>query len=134
MSLVDKVNEKNCYWKLLGIKLLEAKKGYAKMVIPITDKLFQAWGRVHGGVTASLIDSAVAASLICSLSAEETSTTIEMKINYLAPVMSDGKLFAESNIIKHGKTIAVGTVNVTDNKGKLIAIGTATYMIMRKKP
>lgn len=131
MSLIEKVNKNNPYWNLLGIRLLELDKGYAKMAMPVKEELFQRLGTVHGGATASLIDSAVAASLITSLAKSETTTTIEMKINYLAPIIS-GELYAECKIIKHGRTIAVGSVNVINTEGQLVAIATATYMIIRR--
>jgi uncharacterized protein (TIGR00369 family) len=56
-------------------------------------------------------------------------TTVEIKVNYLAPVQK-GRLKAEGRCIKIGKTLALGEALVRDDEGKLIAHGTSTMMVL----
>ena len=56
-------------------------------------------------------------------------TTVEIKVNFLAPV-NKGKLVAKGRCIKIGKTLALGDATIYDAKGNLIAHGTATMMIV----
>jgi uncharacterized protein (TIGR00369 family) len=56
-------------------------------------------------------------------------TTVEIKVNYLAPVQK-GKLMVMGRCIKMGKTIALGEALVRDEGEKLIAHGTATMMVV----
>jgi len=59
----------------------------------------------------------------------ERVTTVEMKINFLAAV-TDGELIGESRILQKGKQLALADMEVKDGKGKLVAKGLATYMIL----
>jgi acyl-CoA thioesterase len=63
------------------------------------------------------------------LSPQEHITTVEMKLNFLAPAKL-GALRTRAKILHKGKRIAVGDAEVLDESGKLIAKGTATYMIL----
>ena len=56
-------------------------------------------------------------------------TTIEMKINYIR-AFDDGEIIAEAKIVHKGKTTAVGEVEVRDDKSRLVATASATYLIL----
>lgn len=122
---------KNPYWELLGMKVEKMEYGRAKLIMPVDEKLFQAFGVVHGGAVSSLIDSAVAVALRPMVDRGTRTATIELKVNYLAPI-TEGTLFAEARIVQKGGKIAVGLVEVY-NGNKLAAIGLATYRIMSQQ-
>ncbi len=123
-------NRPSPYWKLLGMELIENGPGYARLRLPVREEIRQRFGVVHGGAIASLVDAAAGVALFNGISPEEDSvSTVEMKVNYLAPVR-EGEITAEARIVKQGRTIAVGMVEVKDAGGNLAAIGTATYMIL----
>jgi len=124
-ELINEINE--CpYYKLLGMHIEYADKGYARLNMRAKDDLFHPGGIVHGGAIASIADSAVAIALITYGSTKIA--TIELKINYLLPV-DKGELIAEANIVFKGNQIAVGDVEVKDQEDKLIAKGIATYIV-----
>jgi len=56
-------------------------------------------------------------------------TTVEMKVNYLAPVQK-GKLVAKGRCIKIGKTLALGEAYINSAEGNLLAHGTSTMMVV----
>lgn len=85
-------------------------------------------GTLHGGVTATLVDAAAGVAILGRLGGRPA-TTVELKVNYLRPV-SEGKVHARARIVKMGKTLAFATVDVKDNHGRLIAAGSATYMLL----
>jgi len=119
------------YWELLGMEFLDHGPGYARLRLFVKEEILQSFRVVHGGAIASLVDTAVGVALIHGITPEEESvSTVEMKVNYLAPVYK-GELIAEAKIVKQGRTIAVGTAEVKDASGNLVAIGTVTYMIIR---
>lgn len=115
------------YYRLLGMTVIAMGDGYARLEMPVEEKLLQIYGGVHGGATASLADSAVAVALISASSPDEKAFTVELKLNYLAPV-SQGHLVAEARLFHRGRTIAAGEVEVRNGDGRLIAKGLATYM------
>lgn len=118
------------YYQLLGMRVEVMGEGYARLVMPVQEKLLQIYGGVHGGATASLADSAVAVALISTNAPDEKAFTVELKLNYLAPV-SQGRLTAEARLFHRGRTIAAGEVDVRNDHGQLIAKGIATYMPVR---
>ncbi len=115
------------YYRLLGMRVVAMGDGHARLELPVEEKLLQIYGGVHGGATASLADSAVAVALISASTPNERAFTVELKLNFLAPV-SIGRLTADARLFHRGRNIAAGEVDVRDDQGRLIAKGIATYM------
>jgi uncharacterized protein (TIGR00369 family) len=118
------------YYELLGIRVVAMGDGYARLEMAVEEKLLQIYGAVHGGATASLVDSAVGVALISAIAPDERAVTVELKLNFVAPV-SRGRLIAEARLFQRGRTIAAGEVEVRNGEGRLIAKGIATYMPVR---
>lgn len=116
------------YWNLLGMTVEKREKGKASVVLPVTDKLLQLFGVVHGGAIASLIDSSIGVALHGFLAPGQTAATVEMNINFLLPV-TDGRLTATAVILQQGKRIIVGSADVRDDSRRLVACGRATYIV-----
>lgn len=131
-ALIHKMKTESPFWTLLGMELVDAKKGWAKVKLPFSKKLTHPLGIAHGGAIFSPADSAVAMALLGLVDRDENFTTVEMKINYLKPV-ADGEMTAEATITHKGKKIALGDVEVRNGEGELIAKALATYMILKKK-
>ncbi len=112
--------------KHIGMKLVELKEGEATVCLEIRDELRQPQGLLHGGATASLIDTATAFANVTVLKEGETAVTIDLNIHYLRPVF-EGKVKCTAKIIKAGKRISTISAEVTDEKGKLVATALSTY-------
>lgn len=121
------------FYRHMGITLTKLRLGASEIKIRITKGLTQSVGIAHGGVAASLVDSSVGLALCTLLQPREFMTTIELKVNFLAPA-KPGLLKARGWIIHKGKRIAVGESEVKDQHGTLIAKGLATYMILTDRP
>ena len=130
LEQIRKVANKSPYYRLLGMKVMEIKEGQSKIQMPFKQGLTHPYRIVHGGAIASLADSSVAMALISLVEPRDRITTIEFKINFLAPV-SKGDLEAHAKIIYKGSKTAVGDVEVKNEEGKLIAKVMATYSIRR---
>ena len=130
-SLLNWMKTNNPFWSLLGMELTEIKKGWAKIRLPITEKLTNGIGVAHGGAIFSPADSAVGMALIGLVNKDENISTLEMKINYLKP-LAEGEIIAEAKIVHRGTMTAIGDVEVRDGQGTLIAKGLATYAITKK--
>ena len=85
-------------------------------------------GVLHGGVIATLADVAVGVGLKPRI-APKNATTIDLKINYLKPLI-EGKLWARCYLVRVGKTLITGRVELKDDAGNMIAIAIATYMVL----
>jgi len=81
--------------------------GHALMEADMEEKHLQAFGYVHGGVFASIVDTAAFWAVFCKLDENVGITSVDLKLNYLAPVQK-GKLIARGRCIKLGKTLGLG--------------------------
>ncbi len=131
-SLIEKMKVNVPYWKLLGMELVDVKKGWAVVKLPFEKKLTQPDGVAHGGAIFSPADAAVAVALLGLIDRSETLLTIEMKINYIKPI-SEGDIIAEAKIVHRGGRTAIGDVEVRNSNGDLVAKCLATYMIIKNK-
>jgi acyl-CoA thioesterase len=129
-ALMKKIKSSQPYWTLLGIEMLDVKKGWAKLQLPFAKELTHPYGIAHGGVIFSLADSAVAMALLGLVEKGERFTTVEMNINYVSP-FKEGNITAEARIVNKGSRIALGDVDVGDDQGGLVAKCLATYTIMK---
>ncbi len=127
-----KMVENAPYYQLLKISLVKIDEGYACFRLPFQRELTQGFGVVHGGAIATLADTAVAYALLSLLQPGDRVATVEFKINYLAAVISED-LIGEARILHRGEKLALGEMGVRDEKGKLIAKGLATYVILKTK-
>ncbi len=118
------------YFELLSMKILDVGLGFSLLEVHLAEKHLQPFGFVHGGVYASIIDAAAFWALFCGIEDPKAgATTVDLKLNYLAPTVS-GKLIAKGRQIKLGKTLGYAEATVNDQNGRLLAHGTSTLMIL----
>jgi len=120
----------NCpYFNLLSMKIDSLDMGRSFLEVEVQEKHLQPYGIVHGGVYASVIDAAAFWAAYTNIDASSGMTTVEMKLNYLAPAAS-GRFLARGKSIKIGRTICLSEATVFDEKEKMLAHGTVTLMIL----
>ena len=117
------------YFSLLSMEIRSINRGKSVLEVEVQEKHLQPYGMVHGGVCASLVDAAAFWAVYPQTSEDTGLTTVEIKLNYLAPA-SKGRLIARGKSIKVGKTICLGEASVEDDKGNLVAYGTSTMMVL----
>ena len=121
------------YFKLLSMKIRDVGRGFSTLEIDLSEKHLQPFGMVHGGVFASIIDAAAFWALFYDIEDQKAgATTVDLKLNYLAPSVS-GKLIAKGRQIKLGKTLGYAEAEVTDANDKILAHGTSTLIILAGK-
>lgn len=112
--------------KLIGMKLVDLQLDTAVLGIEMRDDLRQPSGVLHGGVTATLIDTAMAFAVRTRLGPTEPTATIDLTIHYLRPHMS-GIFTCTAKVVRAGKRIFTVSAEVHGAEGKLIATGLSTY-------
>ena len=121
------------YFQLLNMQVMEMGIGYAVVEIDLTRQHLQPFGIVHGGVLASLIESVTSWAVFYEIEDESAGvTTVDLKLNYLAPAIS-GKAIARGRQIKLGRLLAYAEASVTTEGGEILAHGTSTLMILAGK-
>lgn len=116
----------------LGFTLAEAEKGLVVFTGTPSFDHYNPLGGVHGGYTATLLDSCMACAVHTTLEAGYAYTTLEIKINYVRAISDKtGPLRAEGKVINAGRQIATAEGRLVDASGKLYAHGTTTCMIFK---
>lgn len=110
----------------LGVRVPELAEGFARFELTVRRDFLNSQGFLQGGLIASLADEAVAYALFSLVPEGEMISTVEMKINFLAPVQQ-GTIEARAHITKRGRTISLGEVEVTQG-ARLVAKGLCTYI------
>ena len=118
--------------ELLDMRVRDPDDGSSVVVMPINPGHLQQAGRVQGGIVVALADYAMFRAIRPLLKNGEATTTIEIKLNFLAAA-ENGELTATATIISAGRQLMVGEMEVRDEDGKLIAQGLGTYMVLQPR-
>ena len=117
---------------LMDMWITEVSEGRVVFAAEPAEYHYNPLGTVHGGFTATLLDSALGCVVQSMLPAETGYTTVELKVNYLRPITTKtGMVYCEGKIIYVGGRIATAEGRLTDAQGKLYAHGTTTCVILR---
>ncbi len=110
----------------LGIEIMDVRHGEATLKLRVRDELRQPYGMLHGGATASLIDTATAIALIGTYGHEEKATTIDLNVHYLRPVVH-GEIFCTAKVVRAGRRILFLSAEVVDEHHRIVATALSTY-------
>jgi uncharacterized protein (TIGR00369 family) len=116
------------YYDHLGIEVVDLERGFARLALGFKEHLTHPFGYFHGGAIASLADSAGINAVLTTLKENENAVTLEMKINFFAPV-KDTVIFAEAKVIHRGRRSAVSDVEVRSKSGTMVAKAIITCAI-----
>ncbi len=99
-----------------GAELLEVAPGTVVLRLPFSDRVTQQQGFFHGGVVASLADSAGGYAAMTMLDEGLEIVSVEYKVNFLAPAVGD-ELIATGTLVRAGKRLLVSTAEVDVVRG-----------------
>ena len=120
--------------ELLNFHLIEVENGRAVFEGNPEFRHYNPIGTVHGGIAATLLDSALGCAIFSTLHKGDTWTTLELKLNFVRPMTKDtGPVRAQGRIIHRGRTVATAEGDLKDGAGRLYAHATTTCMIFPAK-
>lgn len=120
----------NTIAQTLGYDVVEAENGRVVIALVPTDAHLNPAGTVHGGLTATLLDSCMGLAVQSTLDKGISQTTLEFKISLVRPITPEtGPIRAEGKVLNCGRRIGTADGRVTDAKGRLLAHGTTTCLI-----
>jgi uncharacterized protein (TIGR00369 family) len=115
----------------LSFWLTEIGDGFVAFEGDAGPHLLSPLGTVHGGWALTLIDSAAGCAAHTLLPAGDSYATIETKANFSRPIAQDtGRVRAEGRVVGRGRRIISCEARVADAKGRLLAHGTSTLMVL----
>ncbi len=120
----------NTMAQTLGYDVAEAAQGRVVVSAKSGTALLNPFGTVHGGFTATLLDSCMGLAVETTLEKGVAQTTVEFKISLLRPITpATGLIKAEGIVLNRGRRIGTAEGRVTDQQGRLLAHGTTTCLI-----
>jgi uncharacterized protein (TIGR00369 family) len=118
---------------LIGFQLTEASEGRAVFTAVPAEYHYNPIGVVHGGLAATLLDSAMGCAVQSTLPAGAGYTTLDINVTFVRPLTRDtGLVTCEGTVLHVGGRMATAEARLIDADGKLYAHGTTTCLIMRR--
>jgi uncharacterized protein (TIGR00369 family) len=115
--------------KLIGFQLTSFGGGEASVELKSGPQHYNPMGTVHGGVLCDIADAAMGMAFASTLAADQSFTTLELKINFLRPVW-ESNLQAKAHVTSRGKTAGLVECDVIDAKGRLMARASSTCLVL----
>ncbi len=131
-GLADGTLPLNTIAQTLDYDIAEAASGRVVVTSVPRDIHLNPAGTVHGGLAATLLDSAMGLAIQSKLDKGIGSTTLEFKISLLRPITPEtGPIMAEGVALSLGRRVGTAEGRLTDTNGRLLAHGTTTCLIFQ---
>ncbi len=113
---------------LLGIKPVRCGEGTSEVELIVDDRLLRNCSILHGGVTATLLDTALGMAADTMAPPERLTVTAQLNINFVRPAFPGDRLVATAGVSHAGRQSIVATGEVHGEDGQLIGTATATFL------
>lgn len=115
---------------LVGYRIAAVDSGQVRYELTPAEAHYNPFATVHGGIIATLLDTALTAAVITTLPRGQSCSTTEIKVNYLRPVTAaTGTLSCHALVVHAGKRLATAEGKVKDQDGHLYALGVGSCLI-----
>jgi uncharacterized protein (TIGR00369 family) len=129
-GLVDGTLPLNTIAQTLGYHVAEVESRRVVVTLVPNDTHLNPAGTVHGGLAATLLDSAMGLAIWSTLEKGLGQTTLEFKISLVRPITPGmGVIRAEGTVLNRGRRVGTAEGRITDERGRLLAHGTTTCLI-----
>jgi len=121
--------------RLLGMQMTEVGEGRIVITAEVRPEHENGLGIAHGGLAATLLDTALSCAVNTVMPAGKVFTTLEMKINYIRAIRREaGTLICTGTVVHAGGRTATAEGRIVDAAGKLYAHGTVTCILFKENP
>jgi uncharacterized protein (TIGR00369 family) len=116
--------------RLIGFEAKDIADGRATVTLAAGPQHANPMGTLHGGILCDIADAAMGMAFASTLAAEESFTTVELKINFFRPVW-EAQLRAEGKVVRRGRSVGYIECEISDERGQLIAKAASTCLVLR---
>ena len=118
------------FLELLGIRLVQATADGAELEMIVDERHLRTLGLLHGGVTATLLDTAMGLAAMRRAPQSQHAVTMQLNVNYIRPAWKGERLVATSLLTHVGRQTSVARGEVRTGNAELVAQGTATFLFV----
>ncbi len=116
--------------RLIDVAEMDVESGSVTFYLDPQEFHYNPLGSVHGGIIATLLDSAAGCSLHSTLPAGVGYTSLDLSVKFLRPVTVDsGRLACTGTVLQKGRRTALTEARLTDAAGRLVAHATSSCML-----
>jgi len=115
--------------ELLGVEMVEATAERVVLRLPVTWKVHQPYGILHGGVSALLAESAASLGAALAAGRDRQVVGIELNASHLRSVR-EGNLTATATPLRVGRTVQVWSIVVADDADRAICAARCTLAVL----
>ena len=115
----------------LGLQLVAATPGEVTLALPLADKHIHAGGVLCGQTMLAAADTAMLLAIISQLGSFRPMTTVQLQTSFLRPVAAgSGPAKVVGRVLRMGKNLVYGEVELFSATGQLAAHATSTYALI----
>ena len=116
---------------MLGMgALADVSPGTVTFLLEPREYHYNPLGTVHGGVIATILDSATGCAVHSTLPAGVGYTSVDLTTKYLRPVtVASGQLSCVGTVLSRGRRTALAEARLTDPAGRLVAYANSTCLL-----
>ncbi|MEX0725352.1 MAG: PaaI family thioesterase [Planctomycetaceae bacterium] len=114
----------------LYIRLLKMGNGEAEFEVTVDDPHLRTLGLLHGGVVATMLDTAMGSAANSLAPADHHVVTVQLGVNFIRAAEKGDSLIAKGHVRHAGRKTIVSTGEVLNAQNELVAMGTATFMVL----
>jgi len=122
-------SDQTLFVNLVGLTIDETRLDYCRLSLPSRAELLQAGGAVHGGVIASLIDTACVPAVGSGFTEARPYSTIDLHVQYMGAARDGDDLVAAAWVTKRGRSIVFCDAEVETAAGRTVARASLTFKI-----
>ena len=113
----------------MGLSLVGLGEGTSEVRLDLEPHHFNPGGIVHGGVLATLLDGCIGLALRTKLGMDKDHVTVDLNVQYIS-AMRAGALIGRGKAVRVGDRVSHGEAELTTEDGRLIAKGSATFLVI----
>ncbi len=121
------------FYSWIGIELVRATKGEVELAIDLQDHHDNVQGLIHGGVIATLLDSAAGLAVRTVLEPGHRHVTAQLDVQYLSAARSGSRVTATGRAVRVGSQIAFAESSAKDGSGRAVARATSTIVVTESR-
>jgi uncharacterized protein (TIGR00369 family) len=115
----------------IELRVLEARPGEVALALPITAPHVHGGGVLCGQTMMAAADTAMILAIVSQTGSFKPMTTVQLQTSFLRPVPGDGgEARVIARVLRLGKSLAFGEIEVLDPAGRLAAHSTTTYALL----
>ena len=119
--------------QLLGMMITSVEDGKITLQAMPQIKFYNPLMRIHGGYTATLIDTAMGSAVFTKMLAGQGAGTVNLNINYVRKIdVETGILNVTGQVLHAGRSMLTAQAHVRDSNDKLLAHGMGTFLVYPK--